>query len=78
VKIIDVNDKNVDDVGFFCYMSKRKSVGYKRKLEWFRARFSEGMKIKLLELPDRGFIEYLRGSKALADAVWCFWLGAQR
>jgi len=81
VKIIDVNEENVDDIGFFCYMSKKKSIGYKRKLEWLSARFSEGMRIKLLELPDRGFIEYLPGEHAwrAVDAkgymfVHCLWV----
>jgi GNAT superfamily N-acetyltransferase len=62
-------------------MSKKKSAGYKRKLEWLRARFAEGMRIKLLELPDRGFIEYLPGEYAwrAVDAkgfmfIHCLWV----
>jgi hypothetical protein len=81
VKIIDVNESNVDDLGFFCYMSKRKSAGYMRKLEWLKERFSEGMSVKLLELPDRGFIEYLPGEYAwrAVDAkgymfIHCLWV----
>ncbi len=81
MKIIDVNRTNVDDVGFFCYMSKKKSEGYKRKLTWLKARFAEGLKIKLLELPDRGFIEYLPGEYAwrAVDAkgymfIHCLWV----
>lgn len=62
--IIDVNAENIDRRGFFCYMSKKKAVGYRRKLTWLHARLSEGMRIKLLELPDRGFIEYLPGERA--------------
>jgi ribosomal protein S18 acetylase RimI-like enzyme len=79
--IIDVNEANVDNRGFFCYMSKKKSVGYRRKLAWLEARFSEGMRIKLLELPDRGFIEYLPGENAwrAVDArgymfIHCLWV----
>jgi len=64
VKILDVNRNNVEERGFFCYMSKKKSVGYKRKLAWLAERFSEGMRLKILELPDRGFIEYLPGEFA--------------
>ena len=64
MQIHQVNETNVDSRGFFFYVSKKKSLGYQRKLEWLRARFEEGMKIKLLELPDRGFIEYLPGEYA--------------
>lgn len=62
--IIDVSPLNVEETGFFCYMSKRKSEGYRRKLAWVKARLEEGMRIKLLRLPERGFIEYIPGEKA--------------
>ena len=81
MKIIDVNASNVDKNGFFCYMSKKKSVGYQRKLRWLKKRFTEGMRIKLLELPDRGFIEYIPGEYAwrTVDAkgymfIHCLWV----
>jgi GNAT superfamily N-acetyltransferase len=81
VKILDVTADNVDDLGFFCSMSKRKSEGHRRKLEWVRRRFREGMKIKLLELPDRGFIEFIPGEHAwrTIDAsgyivIHCLWV----
>ena len=53
--IVDINAGSVEQTGFFCYMSKRKTEGYRQKLEWLKARFSEGMRIKMLELPERGF-----------------------
>jgi len=59
--IIDVHTRNVDQTGFFCYMSKRKTEGWRRKLLWLKARFAEGLKIKMLRLPERGFIEYVPG-----------------
>lgn len=62
--IIDVTRSNVDETGFFCYMSKRKSEGFRRKLAWVKARFAEGMRIKMLEPPERGFIEYIPGEYA--------------
>ena len=81
MNILDVTSENVAVRGFFCYMSKKKSQGYKRKLEWLRQRFSEGMRIKLLELPDRGFIEYIPGEYAwrAVDAkgymfIHCLWV----
>jgi L-amino acid N-acyltransferase YncA len=64
VTIVDVDRSNVEETGFFCYMSKRKSEGYLRKLAWVRARLDEGLRIKLLKLPERGFIEYIPGEKA--------------
>jgi len=81
MNILDVTAENVEDLGFFCYMSKKKSVGYKRKMQWLKDRFSEGMRIKLLELPNRGFIEYIPGEYAwrAVDAkgymfVHCLWI----
>lgn len=64
IKIIDVNGDNVEQTGFFCYMSKRKTEGFQRKLNWLKARFSEEMRIKMFELPERGFIEYIPGEYA--------------
>jgi len=64
LKIIDVTADNVEQTGFFCYMSKRKTEGFQRKLNWLKARFAEGMRIKMFELPDRGFIEYIPGQYA--------------
>ena len=61
VNLIDVTASNVSDLGFFCCMSKRKSEGYKRKLNWLTPRFAEGMRIKMLGLGERGFIEYIPG-----------------
>ncbi|UCE07082.1 MAG: GNAT family N-acetyltransferase, partial [bacterium] len=63
-KIIDVNSDNVEQTGFFCYMSKRKTEGFQRKLNWLKARFAEGMRIKMFDLPERGFIEYIPGEYA--------------
>jgi ribosomal protein S18 acetylase RimI-like enzyme len=64
VKILDVNKDNVADLGFFCLMSRKQSQGYWRKLRWLKDRFTEGMKIKMLKLPERGFIEYIPGEYA--------------
>jgi len=36
--LIDVNADNVTKTGFFCYMSKRKTEGFRRKLAWVQAR----------------------------------------
>ena len=80
-EIIDVSAENVEKTGFFCYMSKKKSDGYRRKLNWVKDRFAEGMRIKMLALPERGFIEYIPGEHAWravhADGyflIHCLWV----
>ena len=65
IKTVDAG--NVDESGFFCYMSKRKEPGYKQKRNWLEARFAEGMKIKILHENggrDVAFIEYIPGEYA--------------
>ena len=64
IEIVEVDGDNVSKTGFFCYMSKKKSEGYQRKLKWLKARFAEGMKIKIIEQGGRGFIEYIPGEYA--------------
>ncbi len=66
-EIKTVDGSNIDESGFFCYMSKRKEPGYKQKREWLEARFAEGMKIKILHENggrDVAFIEYIPGEYA--------------
>ena len=66
-EIITVDATNVDQHGFFCYMSKRKAPGYTQKREWLAARFAEGLKIHMVhEIGGRtvGFIEYIPGEFA--------------
>jgi len=65
-------------------MSKRKSEGYARKLQWLKARFEEGMRIKMLLLPARGFIEYIPGEFAWRGinakgfmVIHCLWVVGQ-
>ena len=66
VEIVTVDLTNVDERGFFCYKSKPKSVGYKQKLSWLKARLAEGMRIKILYENGRsvGFVEYIPGEFA--------------
>jgi len=86
MNIFEVDRENVSERGFFCYMSKRKSEGYQRKLKWLRDRFDEGLKIKMLDLQlgGRGFIEYVPGEFAwrAVDAegymfVHCIWVAGK-
>lgn len=80
-KLIEVTPENFAEKGFFCYMSKPKSEGYQRKLNWLKARFAEGMRIKMYELPQRGFIEYVPGEYAWRGVnakgymfIHCLWI----
>ncbi|HEX7401687.1 MAG TPA: GNAT family N-acetyltransferase [candidate division Zixibacteria bacterium] len=84
IQLVDVNAENVSETGFFCYMSKRKTEGYRRKLSWVKERFTEGMRIKMFKLPLRGFIEYIPGEYAwrAVDAkgymfIHCLWVVGQ-
>jgi GNAT superfamily N-acetyltransferase len=61
-EMITVDGKNLDEQGFFCYMSKRKAPGYSQKHDWMTARLAEGLKLHMLhETGGRtvGFIEYI-------------------
>ena len=66
VEIVTVNASNVTQNGFFCYRSKPKSEGYRRKLAWLEQRFAEGMQIKIVVENERpvGFIETIPGEFA--------------
>jgi GNAT superfamily N-acetyltransferase len=66
-EIRTVDAGNVDESGFFCYMSKRREAGYKQKRDWLEARFAEGLQIKILHEDggrDTAFIEYIPGEYA--------------
>jgi N-acetylglutamate synthase-like GNAT family acetyltransferase len=81
IEIVDVNPSNVDELGFFCCMSKPDSAGHQEKLAWVKERFSEGLRIKVIERGGRGFIEYMPGKMAWRgiDApqymvIHCLWV----
>jgi len=66
-ELITVNADNLDKLGFFCYMSKRKTPGYRQKHDWMAARLAEGLKIHMIhEIGGRtvAFIEYIPGEYA--------------
>jgi ribosomal protein S18 acetylase RimI-like enzyme len=63
IEIIDTNPDNVCDYGFCGYKSI-KQEGYRRKIDWLRERFSEGMRFKILHSAKdgaAGFMEYVPG-----------------
>ena len=82
VDIITVTADNVDDYGFFCKMSARKSPAWQAKRDWLMARFAEGLQMRLLGDGERGFIEFMPGPKswrAVDDVndfvvIHCLWV----
>jgi L-amino acid N-acyltransferase YncA len=81
IEIIDVNESNVDEVGFFCAMSKPDTPGHAEKLAWVKDRFAEGLRIKVTRRANRGFIEYMPGKMAWRGieapgymVVHCLWV----
>jgi len=63
IQIITVAPHNIDEEGFFCYKSKRKTEGYARKLAWVKEQMAEGLTIHILHEGGRSvaFIEYMPG-----------------
>lgn len=81
VVMTNLTHQNIQKEGFFCFMSKRKNPGWKEKADWLCDQFSNGLVLKKLQLPDRGFIEYVPGEYAMrpvnADGyimVHCLWV----
>lgn len=63
LQIVDANYNNIHNYGF-CGYKNIKQEGYKRKLDWLKQRFAEGMKFKVLYSDSDGavgFIEYIPG-----------------
>ncbi len=62
IEIIDTSATNICDHGF-CGFSNSQHEGHRRKVEWLKRRFAEGMKFKVLQVDgeDAGMIEYIPG-----------------
>lgn len=66
IEIVDTNVDTICDYGF-CGYKNIKNEEYRRKAEWLKQRFTEGMKFKVLySVKDGslGFIEYIPGKYA--------------
>jgi len=83
VRMVTVDESNVEEEGFFCYKSKPKSEGYQKKLAWLKARMQEGLKIKIIYegVRSMAFIEYIPGEYTwrVVDApgylvIHCLWV----
>jgi GNAT superfamily N-acetyltransferase len=80
--IVTVTDVSVETIGFFCKMSARKSEAWRAKRAWLRARFAEGLQMRLLGDGERGFVEFIPGRyawRAITGAddfvvIHCLWV----
>jgi hypothetical protein len=66
LQIVDTNAGTIQNYGF-CGFKSIKQEGYRRKLDWLKGRFAEGMKFKVLYSESSGavgFIEYVPGEYA--------------
>jgi N-acetylglutamate synthase-like GNAT family acetyltransferase len=66
MRIIDTNAENVLNYGL-CGYKDIKQEGYRRKIDWLKKRFKEGMKVKILHSAEdgtAGMIEYVPGEYA--------------
>lgn len=81
-EIVSVTADTVDERGFFCRMSARKSAAWQAKRDWLMQRFAEGLQLRLLGDGERGFIEFMPGAKswrAIDNAedyvvIHCLWV----
>ena len=87
VKIVDVNENNIDEQDLFCKKTKKKLPGYQNKVKWMKERFEEGLKYKVLYVKEgnketsRGMIEYIPGEynwRGIQAEGWmvvhCIWV----
>lgn len=67
IKVIDMDADNINEYGFCC-LKNTQHEGYRRKTDWLKKRFTEGIKLKTLYSPEEGtlgYIEYIPG-----EYVW--------
>jgi GNAT superfamily N-acetyltransferase len=79
--LINVTADNVGKEGFFCRMARMDTAGNQRTLAWLRQRLAEGMRVKIIPRPGRGFIEYVPGEYAWRPVeakeymfIQCLWV----
>lgn len=66
IEIIDTNSKNIHEYGF-CGYKNAKSESHRRKAEWLKKRYEEGLRFKILHSDSDGpvgIIEYIPGEYA--------------
>ena len=65
-EVVDTNADNIGGCGF-CGYKAGKNEGHRRKCDWLKKRYAEGLRFKVLrsrEFGDIGMIEYAPGSHA--------------
>lgn len=65
-EIVDTNAENIGGCGF-CGRQDPENEGYRRKAEWLKKRYAEGLRLKVCrsrEFGDIGTIEYAPGDQA--------------
>lgn len=65
-EIVDTNAENISSCSF-CGYKDANSLGHRRKTDWLKERYAEGLRFKVLrsrEFGDIGMIEYALGSHA--------------
>lgn len=87
--VIDVTPDNLKDhPQFICYINPKHET-YNIKVDWFKKRYKEGLRIKLLYLGEEkkpaGFIEYVPGEYAWRSVhadnwlfIHCVWIYASK
>ncbi len=66
-QIIDTNAENIGGCSFCGWYKNAKTLGYRRKMNWLKERYAEGLRYKVLrseKLGDVGMIEYALGNHA--------------
>jgi len=87
IEVIDTNSDNILEYGI-CGFKNIKQEGFRRKIEWLKARFPEGMRIKTLYSDKdgtQGMIEYIPGEYGWRPVkasgymfIHCIFLGFKR
>ncbi len=65
MKMVNVTPENAEKETFFC-IKDVKSAGFKSKQRWFKKRYGEGLRMKILKIDDKmiGFTEYAPANQA--------------
>jgi GNAT superfamily N-acetyltransferase len=66
MRIVDMNAENIFDYGF-CGIKNTRHEGFRKKADWLKKRFTEGMRYKVLYSEEKGavgLIEYIPGEYA--------------
>lgn len=67
IDVIDINPENISDYGIFCVFQEEYCSGIKKKIEWFKKCYKQGLRMKMVQDDEKelaGFIEYVPGEYA--------------